>query len=311
MRKLLLVLFVVFGMSSLYAQNNANEAKAAYLLAEECYGKGDYKCALDFLQQVKTALGTANCKVLYLQIMATRELDAKDPNIAAKVLPLIDEFEKSADYNDFNEEKSLEITKLKLMLRSEQKAYKAKIDSANRAKAEREKYFVDAVNKWGPYGLTIDELDKAKPDWKVKEWEIFESKKYGVQVIHQAEFIYTESSYPFAKMKEGASSLDKLAGIVVMGGKVWGYLHYEIDVRGEGYIWSSDPMRKSTSSFTEKTGIQPHTNMGRSDEQFYDSYTWVNGDYVVSNYALVNNKGKGAVRLLRMAYVSPSALITK
>jgi hypothetical protein len=312
MRKLLLVFVVAFGINNLHAQNNANEAKAAYLLAEECYGKGDYKCALDFLQQVKTALGTANCKVLYLQIMATRELDAKDPNISGKVLTLIDEFEKSADYKDFNEEKSLEITKLKLVMRSEQKVYKAKTDSANRIKAEQEKYFFETVNKWGPYGLNIDELDKAKPDWKVKEWEIFESKKNGEQVIHPAEFIYTQSAYPFAKMKDGASSLNKLAGIVLTDGKVRGYLYYEIDIVGKDAMQSSG-LLESLLLFTEKTGITPIGGKFRSDEQIFNSYTWVSGDYIVVNYnyELFNTRGKGAARLLRHIEYHPSPSNTK
>ena len=41
-----------FGTSA-FSQTNQTEAKAAYLLAEESYGKRDYKTALDFLKQVK------------------------------------------------------------------------------------------------------------------------------------------------------------------------------------------------------------------------------------------------------------------
>src|SRR6478752_4376293 len=101
MRKfLLLCVFIVISQFS-FAQVNTNEAKAAYLLAEESYGKGDYKAALEYLQQVKGSLGTANCKILYLQVMVLKELNAKNPNAPDSMLPIITQFEQSPDYKDF------------------------------------------------------------------------------------------------------------------------------------------------------------------------------------------------------------------
>jgi hypothetical protein len=84
-------------------------------------------------------MGTSNCKILYLEIIATRELYAKDSSNAEKLLPLITEFEKSSDYADFNEEKTLEIVKLKLLLKGEQKAAKNKLNKLTELKIAKEK----------------------------------------------------------------------------------------------------------------------------------------------------------------------------
>lgn len=179
-------IYILFGLlllhfTQLTAQTNANEAKAAYLLAEESYGKGDYKTTLEFLRQAREALGGTNCKVLYLQIMATRELYAMDTSLNSKLHPLIVAFEKSADYADFNEEKSLEITKLKLLVKKEMRTAQEQADAGNqqrdtenRRRAETEKQVSDLVNKWGRFGISLDEADAAHPDWGIKTWEKFE-----------------------------------------------------------------------------------------------------------------------------------------
>ncbi|MBI2283527.1 MAG: hypothetical protein HYU71_07460 [Bacteroidetes bacterium] len=58
----------------LYSQVNETEAKAAYMLAEENYGKANYPVALTFLKNAKLKLGGANCKILYLQIQIESKL---------------------------------------------------------------------------------------------------------------------------------------------------------------------------------------------------------------------------------------------
>src|SRR4051812_1507668 len=106
MNKLLITWCLILLGISCCAQTNSSEAKAAYMLAEESYGKGDYKTALDYLTQVKSSLGSANCKVLYLEIMVTRELYSKENNSSEKLLDLISQFEKSPDYASYNPEKA-------------------------------------------------------------------------------------------------------------------------------------------------------------------------------------------------------------
>src|SRR6476469_6906064 len=113
MRKFLLILLSV-SCSISYAQTNSLEAKAAYLLAEESYGKGAMNDALQYLDEAILKLGTANAKVLYLKIMTLKELSAKNKAFDSKLDSAIAAFEKAPDAEDFNEEKSLEVMKVKM-----------------------------------------------------------------------------------------------------------------------------------------------------------------------------------------------------
>ncbi len=56
--------------SQVFCQLSEIEAKAAYVLAEENYGKANYPVALTFLKNAKTNLGRTNCKIFNLQIQA-------------------------------------------------------------------------------------------------------------------------------------------------------------------------------------------------------------------------------------------------
>ena len=233
MKNLLLVISICF-VCSVSAQTNTSEAKAAYLLAEESYGKGDYKNALEFLRTAREALGGTNCKVLYLQIMATRELYAKDSSVNSKLLPLILEFEKSADYASFNEEKSLEITKLKLLIKAEQRAVMDKleevkiargkrIDSMAKARTQENKdALIRTANSKAPLNITLDELDIANPKWKVKKWAVYKVSS-AVDLYHDPAFDYGEMWFPFPTMKNAYSLISRVCGIYVKNGKVIGY----------------------------------------------------------------------------------------
>jgi hypothetical protein len=221
---------MLFFATSAFSQTNQTEAKAAYLLAEESYGKGDYKTALDFLKQVKTIMGKSNCKILYLEIMATRELYAKDSSNAEKLLPLITEFEKSSDYADFNEEKTLEIVKLKLLLKGEQKAARDKLMGIEIAKQNRidsmmkarSQYNIDVfnqiVNKEGKFNITLDELGNTNPKWKVKKW-IADKLSSTVEFYHPDYFKFNSDEFPFSMN----SSPNLLSGVFVKDGKITGY----------------------------------------------------------------------------------------
>jgi hypothetical protein len=113
-RILLLLVLVNGSWTASNAQSNAIEAKAAYLLAEESYGKGDMRAALDYIGEATTKLGSANAKLSYLKIMILKEMSVKDTGALSKLDNAILEFEKAPDVADFNEEKTLEIIKIKL-----------------------------------------------------------------------------------------------------------------------------------------------------------------------------------------------------
>lgn len=233
MKNLLLAVSICFACS-VSAQTNANEAKAAYLLAEESYGKGDYKNTLEFLRAVREALGGTNCKVLYLQIMATRELYKIDTGSNNNLLSLISEFEKNPDYANFNEEKSLEISKLKLLIKADQKAVMDKlaeekiarekrIDSMAKVRTQSHKdYFIQTVNNKAPLNITLDELDKANPKWKIKKWVVYKVSS-AVDLYHDPAFYYGEMWFPFPTMKDAYSLVSRICGVYVKDGKVIGY----------------------------------------------------------------------------------------
>lgn len=236
MKKYLLFGLLLLPFTQLTAQTNANEAKAAYLLAEESYGKGDYKTTLEFLRQAREALGGTNCKVLYLQIMATRELYAMDTSLNSKLHPLIVAFEKSADYADFNEEKSLEITKLKLLIKLEQKAVtdrlteinlakERRIDSMAKARTQMHKdAIINTVNFYRQFNITLEELDKANPKWKVKKW-IADQLSPTVALYHNPAYIFNTADFPFFSTLSINKSDNPftILGVYVKDGKVIGY----------------------------------------------------------------------------------------
>lgn len=113
-------IFLVILLSSIncYSQVNPTQAKAAYLLAEEQFAVGNYKATLEFLKNASENLGGANSKILYLQIQAENELSKTEPKYLVSLGETITAFERAPDHAKFNEEKVMEVVKLKLLLKS-------------------------------------------------------------------------------------------------------------------------------------------------------------------------------------------------
>lgn len=151
----LLLFFVFTGIStSSFSQTNPLEAKAAYLLAEESYGKGDMRAALEYIEEAATKLGAANAKILYLKIMTLKELSAKNAAFNNQLDSAIAAFEKAADIADFNEEKTMEIVKIKLE-RKRQRNLGNQVEQS----------ILDYQTKTGwVIGMRADSLEKQRPD---------------------------------------------------------------------------------------------------------------------------------------------------
>lgn len=149
-------LLVVFtGINNMsYAQTNSLEAKAAYLLAEESYGKGNMRAALDYLNEATAKLGAANAKILYLKIMALKEVSLKSPAFEKQLDTAIAAFEKAPDIDGFNEEKTLEIIKIKLE-RKQQKNVGDQLEQAILAYQANSGWII---------GMRADSLQKLRPD---------------------------------------------------------------------------------------------------------------------------------------------------
>lgn len=151
----------------------AREAKAAYLLAEESFSAGDWKGTMDYLQQCKKLMGKANSKMLYLQILTSAEIAKKDPAYHDTVLTFIAAFEKAPDIKQFNEDKVLEVMKLKLItVRKKEEIAIAKLaeEKEREALLEKEKRLKAlggvVVYETGGHGLIVANQDLGKLSWK-------------------------------------------------------------------------------------------------------------------------------------------------
>lgn len=165
MRLCIVLSFLLLSSLPALAQINETEAKASYMLAEENYGKGNYPVALTFLKNAKTSLGGANCKILYLQIQIESELAKTRKNYRDSLLNTIAAFQAAPDVKDFNEDKVLEVVKMKLELAqklTEEKALLAEQKAAEEAKNEKtfkDWRFTAGLN----LGLTVKEAEKMYP----------------------------------------------------------------------------------------------------------------------------------------------------
>ncbi len=161
MRFFLLSLSFLFCLKAI-AQTNETEAKAAYLLAEESYSKGDQKSALRYIESAKKSLGGANSKLIYLQIQIEQELVKNKKISTDSLLALINRFENLPDYKSFNEDKVLEVAKIKLALKNELEDAKEKVVAE---KGAVENTFVLFEKKYGEWkvGSTLEDLKRERP----------------------------------------------------------------------------------------------------------------------------------------------------
>jgi len=292
---------MLFFATSAFSQANQTEAKAAYLLAEESYGKGDYKTALDFLKQVKISMGKSNCKILYLEIMATRELFPKIED-SDKLIALIDEFEKSPDYENFAEEKVLEIAKLELTLKANMKVFKEKKDKENAVNAALEKAFNEVHNRLGPWNVSLVGLDSLVPMLKVKEWKRLEGfTTYVAPGFHFDPKSGKRTGFNWA-IDENVNYQGRVANISINKGKINRYetfLVYDADKNNAEKAYQKS--LEIVKEYTQKLGFAPALNI----RSLYAAYEWKRGERTILLqliYAIRNNGNITTVQLIESLY---------
>ena len=173
MKTILLVLNILLTYQLTFGQTAAqSEAKAAYLLAEEAFAANDWKGTIDYLQQCKKLMRTANSKILYLQVMTTAEMAKVNPAYYDSVQSSIAAFEKAPDVSKFNEDKVLEVMKLKLTTtRKQEEALKARAeaDKAKAALIEKEKRLKllggRVVYETDGHGLIVADHNIGRMNW--------------------------------------------------------------------------------------------------------------------------------------------------
>ena len=148
----------MFLINGAHAQSSAAEAKAAYLLAEEEFNAGKYAASISYLDQATAKLGAANAKILYLKIMALQVLAEDDDASLEALKKAIAAFGKAPDYESFNEEKQLEVLKLKLRL--EKEAVSGKPIEPLAASA----YTKFGLSTW-QVGAKLENMKSANPDF--------------------------------------------------------------------------------------------------------------------------------------------------
>jgi tetratricopeptide (TPR) repeat protein len=158
MKQLLGIISFVLMLNSVHAQSASAEAKAAYLLAEEEFSGGNYASAITYLDDATAKLGNANAKILYLKIMALRELAQQDEENLEPLKKAIAAFEKAPDFNAFNEEKQLEVMKLKLKLSKDGTLGKSI------SPLEASVYNRLGISGW-QVGVKLEEMKTAHPDY--------------------------------------------------------------------------------------------------------------------------------------------------
>jgi hypothetical protein len=216
MRTLVFFLFLfLFLRITLHAQLSSAEAKAAYLLAEESYGKNDWKKTLSYLEECKRKLESTNCKILYLQIMAEVELSKTNPSYYDSVLHSIADFERSPDAKDFNEEKTIEVMKAKLLTKENKEKYFN--DAMLKKEADAKAVIAFKTITWEglPIGVSFNELVEKR---KAARTPLFEHKTDNVKVVSipGAKLIYDRSCHIF-EWTEGCRGKGLRAAYVKQG----------------------------------------------------------------------------------------------
>ena len=222
------IIFWAAPATRLAAQANALELKAAYQLAEENYQKGELQTALQFIDEVVSKPENAGARILYLKIAILKKMSDKAPrdtSIGARLDAAILAFEKAPDHATFDEERSMDVIKLKLRRKQQAsltdrlagylEAYQQKIGwivgmRADSLEMLRKDLFVSQPDKYYFKRLKIGENDFVYYYRDEKETDIsdFILIKNGVVTSHSHYYYYnlTETT-GFDKSKQAQAAV--------------------------------------------------------------------------------------------------------
>lgn len=117
MKQLIHILIFLCLATTTYSQN-ATEAKMAYQMAEEKFDAKQYDQALDFLKKAETALGKTNPPILFLKVMITNQIviARESTETYNNLEKAIEDFEQHKDKNALEEDKLMEVYRIKIEL---------------------------------------------------------------------------------------------------------------------------------------------------------------------------------------------------
>ncbi len=290
MIKYIFYVLLFFSPTVLQAQTNANEAKAAYLLAEENYAKADYKTALNYLEEAKKSLGAANSKILYLQIQIQMELFKADRAYLNKAVQSIAEIEAAPDYKDFNEEKSLEVSKIKLQLKNELKRDEQLKEAAATKKANALKKFATFLPYNRPVNIPLVELKLKYPQDPLLTGKLknVSDDKYNLLMYYPSKYKLLQWPNYRVPVNDGFfkfSNTLEIYGIFIKDDIVKGYACLELErdegTGGSSYANASKEFETILNYYTDLFGMQPK-RVPRPGKGYYQSedYVWESAEKI-------------------------------
>lgn len=292
MKKRIILFFIVLTLKvgSTVAQTNENEAKAAYLLAEESYAKNDYKTALNYLDEAKKNLGSANSKILYLQIQVQMELFKTDRSYLNKALQSIAEIEAAPDYKDFTEEKSLEVSKIKLQLKNELKRDEQLKKAAAVKKADALKKFATFSPYNRPVNIPLAELKLKYPQDPLLTGKLKNEKddKYNLVMYYPSK--YKLLQWPNYRVPINSGFFDfstalEIYGIFIKDEIVKGYACLDFHLHeggGKSYATATKEFEAYLNKYADLFGTQPK-RVPRPGKGFYQSedFVWESAEKII------------------------------
>ena len=270
--------FLFLFISVLAFPQNDTKAKIEYEDAETAFASGDFTKTLSHLEEAKKILKKENAKILYLQILAERELARKDTAYFSTVKKTIEKFEKSPGYKPFSEEKKGEIYKIYERLDSEKEAVVNEMkDTRNKESAFQNFSFKD----W-ELDVNIDELKE-----KHKESKFFKARPKKPKKPHDyfGYHLFPMGKYGFDLTAVLLNDKDVVKGYMF----TYDYSRYKGNVSISSIQQIYQPV---IEEHTKKFGFKPQTD----EKEKSIEYTWKkNGKTVVFQiWGLQDSTGKDA-----------------
>ncbi len=118
MKKLILLLFSVFAVQFITAQDKNDIAIALYQKAETAFNQKDFEAAYKQIVRAEEALGATNTKLLYLKIHALNNLIATQSSYLPATKQALDAFFARVDKTTYPQEKYNELVLISIDLQS-------------------------------------------------------------------------------------------------------------------------------------------------------------------------------------------------
>ena len=287
MSKLLIV--IIIGLLPYFAisQTNVGEAKAAFLLAEEFYAKSDFKNALGFIDKAKKSLGEGNCKIYYLEILMRNEMYKSDKTQYGMLMQAIGAFQSSKDIDAFNEEKVIEILKIKMLLAQEQDNKRITDSISLSEKLRKEKNFNEYKFTGWTLNVPFNEIKSSKSSHPFfsKKLDQHEIKEVG-RTYHYNDKIVTwfgRKEAAYFSINNGIK--DSVAAIAVGNdGLVKRYIRLKLskpyyEKNAFTKEQADEYMKSMIESYSRSLGFEPEKKTSTLNDVYITTdYTWKKND---------------------------------